>query len=445
MTVMRQFAPRGPLALDPRAYGVMFAAEEAPETRIVDGVAFVYVRGPLAARSGGWCDSYEAILERVASALAKAPRRVVLDLDSPGGAAQGCFEAARQLRAACRAAAVPLHAYVSGAACSAAYALACAADDVFVTPTAVVGSIGVYEMLASQADADAALGLAYRIVATGERKADGNPHVPISDSAVAAAQAAVDSLGELFFALVEEMRGVPASQVRALDGAIAIGRAAVARGLADREVLSVSQLLEMAAARTNNDTTTKEQTMDEIKKALQAVIDDPEKSDDEKDKAKRALAALSASDNEGDDGEDDDKDDDKGNSPDAQALAARALAEVHKMRAEMARRDEEVERATLLASRPDFAPELVATLRKAPMATVREMVEQLPRVVAPPAAAASVQPTLGEGQTGKAGSRLPPEAKAKLDAQMGLAKPTFGVVDLGSTQLFGAPVPVKRA
>lgn len=438
-SLMRQFAPRGPLALDPRAFGVMFVAEPPPETRIVDGVAYVSVRGPLSARSGGWCDSYEAILARVDAALAKAPQRIVLELDSPGGSAQGCFEAARRLRATCRAARVPLHAFVAGAACSAAYALASAADEIVVTPTSVVGSIGVYEVLASQASADVAIGLDYRIVATGERKSDGNPHVAISDGAVAAAQAAVESLGELFFALVEEMRGVPVAQVRALDGAIAIGRDAVAKGLADREVLSVSQLLETvsAAARTNNDET-KVQTMDEIKKALQAVIDDPEKGDDEKEKARRALAALDASDG----GEEDDNPED---GPDAQALAAKALAEVHKMRAEIARRDEETERTTLLASRPDFAPELVATLRKAPLSMVREMVEQLPRVAAAPAAAASVQPTLGKGQTGEPAPRLPPEAKAKLDAQMGLAKPSFGVVDNGATQLFGAPVPPKKA
>src|SRR5690606_4935218 len=134
---------------------------------------------------------------------AAKPRAVILVIDSPGGLAQHCFEPSRALRAKCSAAGVPLFAFVDGSACSAAYALACAAERIAVTPTGLVGSIGVFETLHDQSAADTAMGLAYRVVTSGSRKTDGNPHVPISDGAVSAAQAAVDQLAGLFFSLVE--------------------------------------------------------------------------------------------------------------------------------------------------------------------------------------------------------------------------------------------------
>lgn len=436
MTRLMQFAPTGPLALDPRAFGASFPAAPA-ENRVVDGAVLVNVSGPLSSRRGGCFDSYDSILSRVDAALAAKPKAVVLVIDSPGGMAQGCFEATHELRARCRAAGVPLLAYVEGSACSAAYALACAAEKIAVKPTSVVGSIGVFETLADQSAADAAMGLAYRIVTSGERKTDANVHVPISDGAVSAAQAAVDQLAGLFFSLVEEMRGVSAEHVRSLDGGIAIGGDAIAKRLADVEATNLSQLLGTIPA------ATQVKNMDEIKKALQAVLDDPNASDEEKAKAKAALAALDGAPAEPaeEPAAEDDKDEPEANEdPEDKTTAAKALAEVHRLRAEMQRRDEEQERSTLLASRPDFAPELVATLRKAPMAMVREMVATLPRAAYSPAAAANVQPTLGQGQ-GAPAPRLAPEAKAQLDAQMGLVRPTYGVVDRGDEQLFGAPVP----
>ncbi|MBN8609149.1 MAG: S49 family peptidase [Deltaproteobacteria bacterium] len=376
--LLQQFAPSGPLALDPRAFGATFPVASPIQNRVVDGAVVVTVSGPLAARRGGSFDSYDAILDRVDSALASKPGAVVLVLDSPGGFAQGCFEAAAALRARCTAAGVPLLAFVEGSACSAAYALACAAERIAVRPTSVVGSIGVYETIVDQTRADAAMGLAFRVVSTGARKTDGNPHVAISDGAVAAAEAAAGYLGELFFALVETMRGVPAAQVRALDGALAIGRDAISKQLADVEVSDLAQLLASVSAQSAApDTTTtdepKVKTMDEIIKALQAVIDNADSSDDAKEKAKAALAALSAK-SESTPSKDDEEEDETG-------AAAKALAEVHRLRAEMTRREEENERKTLLASRADFAPELVKVLQTAPMAMVRDMVATLPRTV----------------------------------------------------------------
>lgn len=431
------FAPSGPLALDPRAFGLLFESQDTP-TSLVGGAAVVTVRGPLTSGRIGFFDSYAAILDRVDAALAQSPRAIVLDIDSPGGSAQGCFEAAVALRARCDSARVPLFAFVKGSACSAAYALACVADRIGVTSTAVLGSIGVYEQLVSQAAADQAQGLAFKVVSTGARKADNNPHLPISDGAIAAAEAAVEQLGELFFALVAERRGIPAEQVRALEGGIAIGRAAITRRLADLEVSDLAQLLETVSAAAQ--TTPKEKTMDDIQKALQALIDNPNTPEDEKARAAAALAALTEKTSAPAAAEEPKKPEPVKDN-DAE-LAAKAFAEVHKLRAEIAQRDEEQARNALLAERPDLSAEFVASLRKLPLASAREIVATAPRTANLLAAAATVQPTLGKGQISDP-HRLPPEASARLAERMGLTPKTYGVINVGNEQLFGVPIPLK--
>lgn len=345
------FSPSGALAIDPRAFGTLHATSASADNRAVGDVAVVHVAGPLSNHPSPCFDSYDSILSRVDAALATKPSALVLVLDSPGGMAQGCFEAARELRARCLSAGVPLLAYVDGAACSAAYALACAADRIAVTPTAVVGSIGVFETLRDQSAADSAMGLAYRVVTSGTGKTHGNAHVAITDAAVSAAQTAVDHLANLFFALVEEMRpGVSASHVRSLDGGIAIGSDAVAKRLADVEVANLSQLIGTFSVAAQ--ATTQVKTMNEIRQALQAVLDDPNASDDDKAKAAAALAALDGStptEEPAAKAEDDKPAPEAAKAEDDDDKATMALAEVHKLRAELAKRDEDGERSTLLA------------------------------------------------------------------------------------------------
>jgi ClpP class serine protease len=281
------------------------------------------------------------------------------------------------------------------------------------------------------------MGVTFRVLSSGERKVDGNPHVPLSDEAVAAAQARVDQLAGLFFDLVEELRGMSAEDVRGLDGGIAIGREAVAQRLADVEVTSLSQLIGMIPSQVKN--------MDEIKSALQAIIDNPDSSEEEKEKAKAALAALEGQPVETEPEPEANTEPEpkaEGEEEEETSLGARALAAVKELKAQMQASAEKSERDALLATRPDLPKELRATMAKAPISTVREMLASLPRLALDPAAAASVPFTVGDGQ-GAPAPKLAPQAKAQLDARMGLTRPTYGVVDLGSEQLFGAPIPAK--
>ncbi len=133
--------------------------------------------------------------------------------------------------------------------------------------------------------------------------------------------------------------------------------------------------------------------------------DEPEKKDGEEEPEKKA--ARSAED------EPEKKD----------STLAAALAEVNRLASKVAgleKKNEADERKTLLASRPDFSPELVTLLAKAPMSMVRDSVAKLPKTAAASRSTESVQATR-PGDAGAA-NRLAPDASQKLAERMGLRK-----------------------
>ena len=128
----------------------------------------------------------------------------------------------------------PLWAVANENALSAAYAIASAADRLYVTRTGEIGSIGVVAVHVDETGADAKAGLAWTFVFAGERKVDGNTHQPLSERASATIQADVDQLYGEFCALVAANRKLDAAVVRGTDAAIYRGELAVRAGLADR-------------------------------------------------------------------------------------------------------------------------------------------------------------------------------------------------------------------
>lgn len=234
-TSTRKFAPHGPLAIAPTAFGEMFAAPTMNRGVRAEGdVALVDIRGPLVQFDGeGWFDSYESIRARVATAFASSPRAVVLRIASPGGVVSGCFATVRALRALAGSSSVPLVAYVDGGALSGGYALACAASKIYAPREGSAGSIGVIAEVVDATAAAAMQGLRVSLIASGERKADGSPNAVTSTAARAAIQQNIDAMAGEFFALVGEARGLPVKSVKALEGRTLVGAEAKAAGLVD--------------------------------------------------------------------------------------------------------------------------------------------------------------------------------------------------------------------
>ena len=131
------------------------------------------------------------------------------------------FELADRIRAATRE--KPVWAVANDRAFSAAYALAAAADEVFVTRTGGVGSIGVIAMHADQSRKDEQDGYRFTAIYAGQHKNDFSPHAPLSDDARAALQAEVDRLYGIFTESVATHRGLTVEAVRGTEARLYFG------------------------------------------------------------------------------------------------------------------------------------------------------------------------------------------------------------------------------
>jgi ClpP class serine protease len=149
----------------------------------------------------------------------------LLDIDSPGGETTGCFELSDfmySLRGV-----KPMYAVANDCALSAAYAIASAADKIYVTCMGAVGSVGVYALHSSQAGFDKALGVTYKYIHHGAKKVDGNPHEPLSEGAEADIQAEVTRQGKIFIETVARNRRCSSAKVQATEAGLLWAEGAV--------------------------------------------------------------------------------------------------------------------------------------------------------------------------------------------------------------------------
>jgi capsid assembly protease len=137
---------------------------------------------------------------------------VILDIDSPGGQAAGIQELAAKIAGA--RGQKPIIAQVNPEAASAAYWLATAADEIVVTPSGEVGSIGAYAYHIDRSALNETMGIKPTYISYGEFKTEGNPDGPLTDEALSEVQASVDRVGKQFEADVAKYRGVDLAMVR---------------------------------------------------------------------------------------------------------------------------------------------------------------------------------------------------------------------------------------
>lgn len=204
------------------------------------GIAVVPVIGPLVARHD-WLSSlfgatsYGELGDAVESAAVDpAVRAILLEVDSPGGEVGGLFDLVERLGAIGKENGKPLWAVASEAALSAAYAIASAADRLYVTRTGEVGSVGVVAVHIDESAADAMAGVKWTLIHAGAHKVDGNSHQPLSATAQADIQADVDALHGELVNLIASNRGLAPDVARATEAAVYRGARGVEIGFADR-------------------------------------------------------------------------------------------------------------------------------------------------------------------------------------------------------------------
>lgn len=205
------------------------------------GTGVIPIRGTISQHAAGDLSSMLAggtatdqVAEQLRAFLADdAVSKIVLDIDSPGGSSYGVTELANEIYRA--RGSKPIIALANSLAASAAYWIGSAADQFFVTPGGVVGSVGVYAMHQEVSKMADNLGVKTTFIKAGKYKTLGNQFEPLSDEAIARVQQRVDDVYEQFLHDVAQGRGVSLETVRNGfgEGDVMTAKRAKAEGMVD--------------------------------------------------------------------------------------------------------------------------------------------------------------------------------------------------------------------
>ncbi|TCM56162.1 signal peptide peptidase SppA [Rhizobium sp. PP-F2F-G48] len=235
-----------------QAADIKFTAEEieariAPQTakavaRREGAVAVVSMRGVISNRmnmmgniSGGGGTSTEQFGQQLLQVRDDdSVKAVIVDTDSPGGAVSGTDEAAEII--ASFKGIKPIVAQVNSTAASAAYWMVSNADEIVVTPSGWVGSIGVYSEHDNIRLALEKAGIEKTLISAGPFKTEANPFGPLSEEALSYRQAQIDAFYGMFVDRVARGRNVSSETVRETfgKGRMVLAKDAVSLGMADR-------------------------------------------------------------------------------------------------------------------------------------------------------------------------------------------------------------------
>lgn len=380
------FNGAGPLALDPRAIGMLFDLPTPLALELRGEAAVLSVVGPLHHHPVVLFPSYDGAKAAIRTALDAGARVIVMAIDSPGGTVSGCFDSALEIRAMVDAAGARLISYVDGLSASGGYALACAGHEIVIPPAGIAGSIGVIEAIEDHTARDAAEGRRFTVITSGARKADGNPHNETQPEAVAATQAIVDRLAAEFFAMVEILRGVPAAEVQALEARLVVGADAVAVRLADRVATLDEILAEVSASAVVPETEGGKAEDVKDEELIAALKARAEGDGEDAAKARKALAAL-----EGEPDGDEPKGDKEHKEPDGDEPKA-AAARIAELEAKL----ETSKREALIGGRSDLSASVRTFLASQPLPVVEGYLKAHPAAKTPAAAAElGARPTVG--------------------------------------------------
>jgi len=190
----------------------------------VDHVARIKISGLITAD-----DKTMEMIERLGRSRARA---IVLNIDSPGGTTAGAerlFDELRRLNEK-----IPVAAVVGTVGASGAYIAALSSDHIVARGNSLVGSIGVLVQVPNVARLLDSIGVKVDAVRSSPLKASPSGLEPTPPEALAALAAVVDDSHEWFRKLVQDRRGLSASELDSVaDGRIFTGRQSLELKLID--------------------------------------------------------------------------------------------------------------------------------------------------------------------------------------------------------------------
>jgi ClpP class serine protease len=173
----------GILAAPTRSEDLQAAAAASESKQEAGGIAVIPLRGVITPRASlmsllfGGGEGLEGFRANLRAALAsKDVSQILLDIDSPGGSTDLVSETAAEVRSARQT--KPVTAVANTMAASAAYAIASQANELAVTPSGDVGSIGVFAVHEDWTGFNEKFGVEPTYISAGKFKTELNPDSP---------------------------------------------------------------------------------------------------------------------------------------------------------------------------------------------------------------------------------------------------------------------------
>ena len=170
-------------------------------------IAVIPIQGVLTKDGPGWYGSnYDTIGQAVEAAAANPEvKHIVLAVDSPGGEVTGLPETAALIAQAAKT--KPVTAMVEGMSASAAYYLTSQANNVVLTPSGEVGSVGVRMMHMDVSKMFEDAGIKVTELHSGDFKTEWSPYKPLSEEATADMLPRLQAVHQDFVGAVAAGRG----------------------------------------------------------------------------------------------------------------------------------------------------------------------------------------------------------------------------------------------
>lgn len=164
---------------------------------------------------------------------------VILWINSPGGTSTGIDELGQHIKNLTLI--KPVLTFTDTICASAAMWLASCTNGIYLTPTAEVGSIGVYAKVVDMSENLALQGVNVQVFSAGDQKTMGQAERPLTEEECKLIQSDIDAQWLKFKTLVTDNRGEVKEEN--MQGQLFTGESAVAVNLADKVVLDFPTLL----------------------------------------------------------------------------------------------------------------------------------------------------------------------------------------------------------
>ena len=196
-------------------------------------VAVIRLSGVISTGRGGLNDQTLAPLIERAFAKGK-PKAVALVINSPGGSPVQSSLISARIRRLSEEKEIPVYAFVEDVAASGGYWLACAADQIFVDATSIIGSIGVISASFGFDKVMANYGVERRIHTAGKSKSFMDPFSPQKAADVKRIKSLQEPIHQAFINHVQTRRGTRLDEnAEMFGGEFWVGQQALDVGIAD--------------------------------------------------------------------------------------------------------------------------------------------------------------------------------------------------------------------